>query len=73
MASTMACTCIMLWNPKKRPPHGQHPTQQFVKQIHNKMADEANNNNEEMDEEEEKDSNKDPDLKQAAETQQPSP
>jgi len=57
----------------KQPPQGQHPTQRFAKQIHNKMTDAANDNNEEMDEEEEEESNKDLDLKQAAETQEPSP
>jgi len=51
----------------KRPP-GKHPTQRFVRQQF-KM----NEKNEILHDKEEEDSDKDPDLKQAAETQQPSP
>jgi len=73
MALTMACTCVMLQNPQKITlPQGQHPTQRFTIQLHNNMTDVANDNNKQMEEEEEE-SDEDPNLKQAAETQQPSP
>ncbi len=66
MASTMAWTCIMLQNPQKKRPPGEHPTQKFVKQLFKN-----DENNEILQDKEEEDSNKDPDLKQTAETQQP--
>ncbi len=65
----MAWAHITLQNPQKKRPPGEYPTQRFAKQQF-KM----NENNEILHEEEEEEQrNKDPDLKQATETQQPSP
>ena len=64
----MARMCITLQNAQKKRPPGKHPTQKFVRQQFM-----MNENNEILHDKEEEDSNKHPHLKEAAETQQPSP
>jgi len=68
MASTMARTRVTLRNPQKKRPPGEHPTQRFIRQQFM-----MNENNEILHAEEEEDGDEQPDGKQAAETQQPSP